>query len=172
MWKSSPVLCLFLIEHFIQYPIIIMPPQADSSEDGAPQYLYVIRHGDRWDYSHPEWLKTAQRPGDPPLSKVGHQQARETGVFLDPLLEPIDTITWMSSPFLRCLQTSDDIINMMSSTLNKQGEILIKPEYAVFEMDGHDGKLHKDLPPIEERQNYFPRVDLSYESLFVPAIPG
>ena len=23
-------------------------------EDGEPQSLFVIRHGDRWDYAHPE----------------------------------------------------------------------------------------------------------------------
>jgi hypothetical protein len=33
------------------------------------QYLYVIRHGDRWDYAHPksDWVEQTTRRGDPPL---------------------------------------------------------------------------------------------------------
>jgi hypothetical protein len=45
------------------------------------QALYLIRHGDRWDYANPEWKASAKRPGDPPLSTLGHVQARETGTF-------------------------------------------------------------------------------------------
>ena len=37
--------------------------------------------------------------------------------------------------------------------------VVINPENSVWELDGHDGKLHGDLPPIEERKNYFPRVN-------------
>jgi broad specificity phosphatase PhoE len=120
-----------------------------------------------------QWLETTTRRGDPPLSKLGHQQARETGafvesIFLDENILP-DKIVWLSSPFLRCIQTSDTALNAFSTMDTDAVKIL--PEYSVFEMDGHGGKMHKSLPPIEERAHYYPRLDASHESLFVPALP-
>lgn len=152
-----------------------MAPQEHSNvAPGETQHLIVIRHGDRWDYNHPEWLDSAKRRGDPPLSTLGHRQAHETGQFLDQLLAESgltpDRITWMSSPFLRTLQTSNDALNAFQEI--DSSKIKILPEYSIFEMDGHDGELHKDLPDLEERKLYFPRLDGTYESLFVPELPG
>lgn len=148
-------------------------PPAEVAPD-EPQSLFVIRHGDRWDYHHPEWLETATRRGDPPLSQLGHQQARETGIFLDDWLSregySADRITWLASPFLRTLQTSDVALNAFTKVDSSSVQIL--PEYSIFEMDGHDGQLHKDLPGLKERKCYFPRLDDTYESMFVPELPG
>lgn len=103
------------------------------------------------------------------------QQARDTGVFLDSLLvsEGItaDNITWMSSPFLRCVQTSHIALDAFQNVKGSVANIKILPEYSVFEWDGHNGKLHESLPALEERQHYFPRLDATYESLFVPPLP-
>ncbi len=152
-----------------------MAPQEHSNvAPGETQHLIVIRHGDRWDYNHPEWLDSAKRRGDPPLSTLGHRQAHETGLFLDQLLAEAgfthDRITWLSSPFLRTLQTSNDALNAFQEI--DSSKIKILPEYSIFEMDGHDGELHKDLPDLDERKLYFPRLDGTYESLFVPELPG
>mmetsp|Transcript_3562 Transcript_3562/g.6229 ORF Transcript_3562/g.6229 Transcript_3562/m.6229 type:complete len:328 (-) Transcript_3562:605-1588(-) len=166
---------------------------ADDEHADTNQYLFLIRHGDRWDYSYPEWKQLpTSRLGDSPLSPLGHQQAREVGTFLASWLEhghppsdtsmvSIDSVTWLSSPFLRCLQTSNDALNAMleqpsqgpSEHAAKKlvSDISILPEYSIFEWDGHDGEWHKDLPPLEERKHYFPRLDLSYESFFVPSLP-
>ena len=107
------------------------------------QYLFIIRHGDRWDYSHPEWKKlSTSRLGDSPLSPLGHSQAREVGEFLDAYLSERNLahdITWLSSPFLRCLQTSNEALNAMkianshynSSEEGTFREIPIKPEYSI-----------------------------------------
>jgi broad specificity phosphatase PhoE len=145
----------------------------DESPEGPPQYLYIIRHGDRWDYENPGWSKTSSRPGDPPLSALGHQQARETGLFLQSLLDAdglgTEDLTWLSSPFLRCLQTSNEALNALS--MPNASSIPILPEYSVFEWDGHGGTWHASLPPLEERQHYFPRLDVSYQSMFVPPLP-
>ena len=141
------------------------------------QYLFIIRHGDRWDYSNPEWKNLASsRTGDSPLSTLGHLQAQETGKFLDKWLTEnhIDVendLTWMSSPFLRCLQTSDAALNSMRNTPATL-TLPIRPEYSIFEWDGHGGEWHKDLPPLIERKHYFPRLDVEYESFFVPSLPG
>mmetsp|Transcript_41209 Transcript_41209/g.98694 ORF Transcript_41209/g.98694 Transcript_41209/m.98694 type:complete len:628 (+) Transcript_41209:92-1975(+) len=140
------------------------------------QHLFVIRHGDRWDYSKPEWKDIpGKRTGDSPLSTLGHKQARETGLWLDKFLSehnlsPKD-IVWLSSPFLRCLQTSDGALNALTKT-DPTSSIAINAEYSIFEWDGHDGTWHADLPPVvDERQHYFPRINLDYESVFVPEIP-
>jgi broad specificity phosphatase PhoE len=101
--------------------------------------------------------ETTSRPGDPPLSSLGLEQARHTGVFLDKLLArkglSAENLTWMSSPFLRCLQTSNAAIDAMEN-LDRQ-KIAILPEYSVFEWDGHNGEWHKSLPELSERKHYF-----------------
>lgn len=137
------------------------------------QYLFIVRHGDRWDYSTPEWKKLeTSRTGDSPLSTLGHRQAQEVGKFLDNwLLERnLDDVTWMSSPFLRCLQTSNEALNAMQ-TFSKAATLPILTEYSIFEWDGHGGEWHEDLPPLTERKHYFPRIDMEYESFFVPTLP-
>ena len=152
---------------------LVAEDEQDVESPFAPQYLYIIRHGDRWDYENPLWSKTSPRPGDPPLSKLGHQQARETGLFLNVLFKQdnitVDDITWLSSPFLRCLQTSNEALNAL--TLADSRKISILPESSVFEWDCKGGSWHDSLPPLEERWHYFPRLDLSYESMFVPTLP-
>jgi len=147
---------------------------ADSSNtaDGEKQHLFIVRHGDRWDYSNPSWReKDGVRKGDSPLSALGHRQAREVGIFLDNYLADrnITDITWLSSPFLRCLQTSTEALNAFQRT--DAATLPILPEYSVFEWDGHGGEWHKDLPSLEERKHYFPRLDVSHESMFVPELP-
>jgi len=88
----------------------------------------------------------------------------------------LDKLTFLSSPFLRTIQTSNDIIDGLVNTSSitegiSLNEVKILPEYSVFEWDGKGGEWHASLPPIEERPHYFPRVDASHESLFVPTIP-
>jgi broad specificity phosphatase PhoE len=142
-----------------------------DENDDQRQYLFLIRHGDRWDYSYPEWTKLpTSRCGDSPLSPLGHQQSIQVGLFLKSYLEARrmnKDIIWMSSPFLRCLQTSDNALNAMNID-----NVKILPEYSIFEWDGHDGEWHKDLPTLIERKQYFPRLDLDYKTFFVPALPG
>jgi broad specificity phosphatase PhoE len=42
--------------------------------------IYLMRHGDRWDFAHPEWEVQMRELGygtwDPSLSPLGHKQAR------------------------------------------------------------------------------------------------
>ena len=104
------------------------------------------------------------------------KQAAETGAFLDSFLlsEGIhaDNLNWMSSPFLRCLQTSHAAIDAFKSFDGALDEIKILIEDSIFEWDGHNGIFHKSLPSnVEERRHYFPRLDLHYKSMFVPQLP-
>ena len=162
------------------------PREHKADDDLDVQSLYIIRHGDRWDYENPEvrvwmrrsrscpiksyrvsqWNETTTRPGDPPLSTLGHQQAREVGQFLNPHLKDLDEVTWLSSPFLRCLQTSNEALSQIDNQ-----NIPIRPEYSIFEWDGHGGAWHQSLPSLAERKHYFPRLDVSHASLFHPTLP-
>jgi len=148
-----------------------------TSNDSEPkQSLFIIRHGDRWDYQHPAWRKTAERPGDPSLSTLGHRQARSTGSFLDSLFSKdginARNIKLLSSPFLRCVQTSNEIISELKSTSGNAPDTLhIQPEYCIFECDFLSGDWHSSLPQMSERKCYFPRLDETYQSIFVPPLP-
>lgn len=122
-----------------------------------------------------QWSKTAARPGDPPVSGLGLQQARETGIFLQSLFQAdnitTDSVTWLSSPFLRCLQTSNAALDEICSQ-TQDACIPIFPESSIFEWDNGTGSLHTSLPEsAAERPHYFPRIDTSYTSLFVPTLP-
>jgi len=50
-------------------------------DDDVISRIYLIRHGDRFDYANPSWLDAAKEHGtlitDPPLSALGHRQARQ-----------------------------------------------------------------------------------------------
>ncbi|CAJ1900830.1 unnamed protein product [Cylindrotheca closterium] len=145
----------------------------DSSVDDK-QYLFLVRHGDRWDYANPEWKEVPEsRKGDSPLSLLGHRQAREFGQYLDSWMHERgftgDDITWLSSPFLRCMQTSEEALNAFEKVDLRTTEI--NPEYSIFEWDGKFGGWHSDLPSLEERRHYFPRLNMSYESNFIPELP-
>ena len=148
--------------------------QVNASKD---QSIFIIRHGDRWDYSHPEWKESAQRKGDPSLSTLGHRQAREVGQCLDALFvkEGIHAkdVTLLSSPFLRCIQTSNELLSEFRQCQGDVSEsVQIKPEYSIFEFDLWNDGLHHSLPEtMEERKNYFPRIDVSHQSTFVPNVP-
>ena len=108
------------------------------------------------------------------MGTLGHQQAREVGEFLDGWMFErgftADDIIWLSSPFLRCLQTSSDALNSFKKVDLHMTQI--NPEYSIFEWDGHGGEWHRDLPSLEERRHYFPRLNFSYIPSFVPELPG
>ena len=78
----------------------------------ACKYIYVIRHGERYDSIHPEWKATAKRPHDPHLSPAGVKQAYTTGQFIAHRTRKergenaMADIAIFTSPFLRCVQTA------------------------------------------------------------------
>lgn len=105
---------------------------------------------------------------------MGQQQARETGVFLDSLLSeegiPADKVIWISSPFLRTLQTSNGAIDAFTK-VDSDG-VVILPDLSVSEYDSQNVGMHAQLPDLVERKMYFPRLDTNYTSMFVPETPG
>jgi broad specificity phosphatase PhoE len=83
-------------------------PSSEASGERA-QLLVIMRHGHRQDEAEPSWAAAAERPWDPPLSAKGRQQAKEVAYSVRELgLEHVIT-----SPFLRCLQTSAEIVSTL-----------------------------------------------------------
>ena len=80
-----------------------------------PAVLCLARHGERLDYvsqkrgDQPSWFSTAERSWDPPLTERGVQQGASLGSALKHHLERLGlpaASRVISSPLLRCLQTS------------------------------------------------------------------
>lgn len=72
--------------------------------------LYLVRHGARFDFIRPDWKLEASElghePRDPPLSALGHKQARETADFISALPDTERPTRLLVSPFLRVIQTA------------------------------------------------------------------
>ena len=133
--------------------------------------IYVVRHGDRLDFELGEekWeeMSLLESRRDPPLSLLGEIMAHETGRAIEADIakrrcdqtKPSSTQV-ISSPFLRCIQTSNPIAGRLS------GDVKIKLDNSLFEVVYTDEKLPTSL----ERARYFPRIDTSYNSIFTPQI--
>ena len=101
--------------------------------------VIVVRHGERLDYilresKNVNWIKTADRPWDPPLTKHGHKQGHALGNALSNILKeknlPSNITAIYTSPFLRCRQTSKEIAisyNRMDQQQNRKDETVSKP---------------------------------------------
>lgn len=110
------------------------------------------------------------------MSTLGHRQAREVGVYLDNIFAKeglqAQNITVLASPFLRVVQTANEMLSEFQNTEGNVAEtVTILPEYSVFEYDGNNRGFHQSLPTMEERKQYFPRLDETYISMFVPILP-
>ncbi|CAH8307138.1 unnamed protein product [Eruca vesicaria subsp. sativa] len=65
--------------------------ESDKSNVQGHQHVFMMRHGHRIDKFEPLWVSTAARPWDPPL-----------------------LLSFVSS-FLRCIQTSSEVIAALST---------------------------------------------------------
>jgi broad specificity phosphatase PhoE len=120
----------------------------DSQE---AQWLVLVRHGDRHDYANPTWKDQIQAldrfPRDPPLSTLGHRQARELGAAAAATLKRRGgAVRVLSSPYLRCLQTITPLCDALDIPLE------LYPEIA--EVRHHP----RNVAPYAERFQYFPRL--------------
>ena len=91
-------------------------------------------------------------PNDPPLSSIGHEQARERATKLENV--KVDEI--LASPYLRTLQTA--------VPFSERFNVPICIENGLAEAPHVPGVL----PSAMERYIYFPHVDTNYESILNP----
>ena len=125
--------------------------EALGAEGNEAQWLVLVRHGDRQDYANPTWRARIQAlgryPRDPPLSTLGHRQARQLGAAAAATLKRRGgTVRVLSSPYLRCLQTITPLCDALDVPLE------LYPEIAEV--------LHhpRNVAPYAERFQYFPRL--------------
>uniref|UniRef100_A0A0D6QW59 Phosphoglycerate mutase-like protein n=1 Tax=Araucaria cunninghamii TaxID=56994 RepID=A0A0D6QW59_ARACU len=88
---------------------------ADGCREGAfVQKLFVMRHGERMDNYDPQWIRTALMPWDPPLTDNGKIQAWNAGKRLR--MEGANITRVFCSPFLRCVQTTAEVVKGLCAT--------------------------------------------------------
>ncbi|KAF5829727.1 hypothetical protein DUNSADRAFT_15574, partial [Dunaliella salina] len=75
-----------------------------------PKAVIVMRHGHRQDEDDDSWSATAPRPWDPPLSLRGRKGVQEAAAALAQQQSKLQIDYIVTSPFLRCLQTSTEIV--------------------------------------------------------------
>jgi broad specificity phosphatase PhoE len=138
--------------------------------------LHVLSPKDRFDYANDDWAPAAKKFGalttDPPLSALGHRQAKETANYLLKTIGkpevngngsiPTNIAKIMVSPYLRVIQTACPISDELG--------IPLSIEYGLSEAHATPGNV---LPSPEERFAYFPHVDPTYHSLHqIDPTPG
>lgn len=125
-----------------------------------PQTVWIVRHGNRLDFVHPEWFNTAERRYDPPLSEDGLIQAKELGERLKK--EKIAHI--FSSPFLRSIQTADRVAEALNLPIKIEAGLSewLNPFWMT--------ELPQTHPQTFLAEQY-PRIDWSYASQVMPQYP-
>ncbi len=173
--EESPALALKKLEKFLAnarnnndkkavkptcMPVGAVTVHTADSMPGSPRAVWFVRHGARLDVSDPEWLKTAGRQHDTPISPEGVIEAQNVGSRLAP--EKIDHI--FSSPFLRAVETAHCCAEMLG--------LPIKIENGLAECFFTKWFPYcPDFIPTSELIQQFPRVDNSYGSVENPVYP-
>jgi broad specificity phosphatase PhoE len=124
------------------------------------QTVWIARHGNRLDFVNPEWFNTAERPYDPPLSEDGLVQAKQLGQRLvgDGIMHIF------ASPFLRTVQTANQVANLLDLTIKIEAGLSewLNPEWM---------RTEPERLSFEALQAQFPRIDPSYTSRVIPKYP-
>ena len=140
------------------------PPLHSSWRDlhgcSKPSNLFIIRHGARHDQLVPGWKDEVSSLGldvrDPPLSALGHQQARETAAFLGALPASQRPEWLLVSPYLRVIQTAAPSADALGLRLHTE-EGLAEIHHVLGQ-----------LPSPVARLAYFPQMVPSSSSLCAP----
>jgi broad specificity phosphatase PhoE len=133
-----------------------------ASSGNQRQTVFVLRHGDRYDFSvgKEKWSEAAKRLHDPPLSTdVGSAQIQDLFAYFRSLRasEPeLNLKKVLTSPFLRCISTANPIAGAWDASL------LI--EDSLWEIAYQNETMATAL----ERACYYPCIDVNYKSCFRP----
>jgi len=131
--------------------------------------IYILRHGFRANWINPEWTTNATTglPRDSQLAAVGEEQAREVAAYFHSWPEDQRPTAIFSSPYYRCLQTSQPTA--------KKLDIPIYAEHGISEwyypVEPGTG-LHPRPSDASTLKRYFPEIDDSWSSVWYPSRLG
>ncbi|KAJ1310426.1 hypothetical protein OPQ81_007159 [Rhizoctonia solani] len=127
------------------------------------QTILIARHGFRLSWTTNSWTSPTGIEKDPPLAVYGVAQAVDLAKFIKSLPENQRPTLLFSSPYYRCLQTS-----------NPSSEILGIPIYVEHGLSEWYSPvvpgtgLHPRPHSANTLKHYFPLIDPSWESIYYP----
>lgn len=130
--------------------------QTDEVEPWAE--VILVRHGERLDHADPAWKNRVHELGlevrDPPLSSLGHAQARETASHMRQFLEGRGRLKLWCSPYLRVIQTAQPLADALGLKL------------CLEEGLAETSHIPGCLPSATARYAYFPCVDTRHKTRY------
>jgi broad specificity phosphatase PhoE len=145
--------------------------EGDNGNDQKRHKIYVVvaRHGERWDYVQRDaginWIATAERPWDPPLSPNGLKQATRLGTHLKAKLVELNLppiVACYSSPFLRCRQTACRAVQAIVNDGNHHNgnKMLVQIELGLSESLNNGWYRSWALPGADGTWGFVPAEDM------------
>jgi len=129
--------------------------------------IYILRHGYRLNWVTATWKSVTGLPRDPPLAAFGISQAQETAEYLKSLPEEERPTAIFSSPYYRCLQTTQPIAVALG--------IPIYVEHGLAEwyspVEPGSG-LHPRPASATNLRQYFDAIDDSWSSIYYSSRKG
>ncbi|MDF2963793.1 MAG: Phosphoglycerate mutase [Paenibacillus sp.] len=122
--------------------------------------IWLLRHGMRLNFEDENWIVSAKRPYDSPLSQNGILQANETARFL--INKKINHI--FSSPFQRTLQTSNTIAEILQVPVHAEEGLSEWLNPAWFQSS-------PEIISFEEAVARFPTIKNDYKSFVCASFP-
>ena len=122
--------------------------------------LWLARHGNRMDFTDPNWHATADRPHDPGLSPDGVQQAKQLARRTTDL--DIDRI--VASPFLRAVETAHHAAEALDDPL------FLEPGLGEWLNDDWFDTA-PDTRSVSTLTDRFPHIDQSHSPCRTPTFP-
>ena len=115
------------------------------------QIIWIARHANRLDFVNPDWLLTAERRYDPPLSEDGMVQAKQ----LAKRLKGENIAHIFASPFLRTVQTANAVAEVLDLPIQLETGLSewLNPAWMTEEPQRLSTTALTEL---------FPRIDTSY----------
>mmetsp|Transcript_21774 Transcript_21774/g.39703 ORF Transcript_21774/g.39703 Transcript_21774/m.39703 type:complete len:224 (-) Transcript_21774:85-756(-) len=83
-----------------------------------PKQVIVLRHGERGDRVEKRRRPSFPVADDPALTEFGHSQARTSAHTIQGLIPEGSSVHLVSSPFLRCLETSSHVAEALHTPIH------------------------------------------------------
>ncbi|KAG8695583.1 hypothetical protein FRC08_007687 [Ceratobasidium sp. 394] len=125
--------------------------------------IYIARHGFRLSWITNNWTSPTGLAKDPPLASYGIEQAVLLAKHLASLPEEKRPTLLFSSPYYRCLQTTQPIAEILSLPIHVEHGL--SEWYSQVEPGTG---LHPRPATAQALQQYFSLIDTSWESIYLP----